>query len=90
MRYVVDFSRSESKEVAVFADSPHEAYRLAVAEAGPGWRADNVIENPNENEFGESFIPVGGCEACGKVFFDGDRFESDGEYQFCPEHAKPE
>lgn len=80
MKYEVELTKHEAKTVEVFAGTPEEAAKMA---QGDGFRAESVTELIADDECGESFEVVGGCEACGVTLFDPD-YRSDMEgVTFC-------
>ncbi len=75
MKYEIHLTKlPEVKPFECFADNPREAIRMA-REANPGFIADNATELLDEDEIGKTFEVIGGCESCGQMIFDGEKYE---------------
>ena len=80
MKYAVELSRHETRTTEVFAETPQDAAKLAMKD---GFRAESVTELVGDDECGESFEVVGGCEGCGVPLVDTE-YRSDAEgVTFC-------
>ena len=79
MKYLVHLSRHEIKTVPIFAESPHDAVKMA-RESHPGFVADELCElaedpdEPGEEIQGDVLALEGNCESCGKPIITGDAF----------------
>lgn len=83
MKYEIHLTKSEAKTIEVFAENPRAALKLA-REAYPDFNAHNATELIGEDEVGESFEVIGGCESCEQLIFDGEPSIVDEEgIRFC-------
>lgn len=73
MKYEVELTKHEIRRVQVFAESPELALQAA-SQGNAGFRAEAATELLDEDELGKTFVLVGGCECCGRNFYDGDKY----------------
>lgn len=79
MKYEIPIYRTESKDVQVFADSPHEALKMVLA-SNPGFHADSVAlvtqdpDEPEEEIHSETYEAVATCEDCSEPILTGDKY----------------
>lgn len=92
--YKIPLHKTDSKEVRVNAESPHEALKKA-REQNPGWRGEMVTElipftgscfdsDPDYTE-GETSVATYSCETCGKPIFEGESFYQWQDVETCIE-----
>jgi hypothetical protein len=79
MKYEIPLYRTETKTIAVYADTPHEALEMAL-DGNPGFKADGLselIEDPDEPGMeigGEYFSWECQCESCDAFILTGDKY----------------
>jgi hypothetical protein len=78
MKFSIDLSRHETKTVEVFADDRDQAVQR-VREAQPGFGVEGLTELGDGDEPGAEHVPIGQCEACSAVIWQGESYATDEE-----------
>jgi hypothetical protein len=83
MKFEVEMTRHEARTVQVFAEDRDAAVKLARASA-PGFRAESatVVTEDGEDD-GPCHSVNTGCEACGRIIWEGDDYQAGEDADLC-------
>ena len=84
-KFSVDLSRSETREMQLFADDREGAVLIART-THPGFSVDGLVELGEGDAPVAEHTPIAGCETCAATVFEGDDYATDNEAggYFCP------
>lgn len=98
MKFEVEMTRQEARTVQVFAEDRDAAVKLA-RESAPGFRVESatVVTEDGEDSgpcysvnTGPCYSVNTGCEACGRIIWDGDDYHAGEDADLCATCAPTE